>query len=364
MIPRNSEPDIAPANDVALWPGFWPGTVVDDEDPDKDGRLRIRVPQLYGDDTTEAEFIPDDHLPWCRSGHFITGNKSGEAWCPPVGATVWVSLWGGNPEKPVWFGGWFTPDTVPPEFASSYAPGPMTRLIKTTNGHTIEMRWVKGQEHIYIKTAGNALLDLVDAPALGGPKIVGVLPSGRTFGVDDKLQRAFIQTPTQSVIVDDAAEAIEATSPTAIDATVGPTSVQLTDATATVTSPTVNVVGTVAANVTAPAVQVNTGGLNLNTGTAAFILPAVLTTLAFTVNAAVLMLNSLGLMTLSAVGVLSLFGSAVLIGTIAGAKHFLVDERAVALYNGHTHATPADPPDAAHQWGGVNPVLTQDTKAS
>jgi Type VI secretion system/phage-baseplate injector OB domain len=365
------------------WHGLYPGTVVDDNfsayQPGgaPNGRIRVRVDAVYGN-TGEPEFIPDTALPWARPCFPVTGDKDGEAWVPEEGAAVWVTFVGGDPEKPVWLGGWFPNTSVPTEFSSSYGgaptPGPKSRLIKTAGGQIFEMRWKAGQEHVYLKTAGGVTLDMIDAPGLGGPKFIVTTPAGRTLALDDKLQQAVLKTPTQSITIDDAGASINVVSPTQVQATVGPTSAVLTPATATVTSPTVNTVGTVAANISAPAVGITTAGLSLITGAAFFTLPAILTTAAFTVNAAILALNSAGVLTLTSVGVLSALATSVILGVAANALQLLNSNYHTNIFatHGHTVAgTVTTAPDNYAAAGGVPPpapvlaaAMTANTKAS
>ena len=100
------------------WPGWWPGRVVDVADPERRGRVRVRVPQVYGSDE-EAEFIADDELPWAlpNSRHFA---GTGEAWVPPLASTVWVGFMAGDHADPIWQGGWATESDAIPEHASSW----------------------------------------------------------------------------------------------------------------------------------------------------------------------------------------------------------------------------------------------------
>lgn len=143
------------------WFGRYPGTVVSDEDPDRAGGLQIRVDQIYGL-ATDEEKIEDADLPWARPSFPVSGLKSGEFHTPPIGATVWVEFWGGQGDKPIWVGGWFTPDDAPDAAKSSYSPGPKTRIVRTTNGHVFEMRWKEGEERVEIKSAGGLDVKLDD----------------------------------------------------------------------------------------------------------------------------------------------------------------------------------------------------------
>ena len=323
------------------WNGLWPGRVVDDKDPTQDGLVRVRVDQVYGDPDGEDEAILDTALPWARV-LTMGGPGTGQEWTPPIGARVLVGFWAGDGERPFVLGGYHPPKAAPdhriPEHISSYANGPKTRIIRTAGGQVFEMRWKDGEEHVHVRTRGGVDLDLVDAPALGGPKLVATLPSGRTMGIDDKLQRGFIQTPTQSVVVDDAAMEVSVTSPTRIRGTVGPTSVVLLPASATVTAPTVALVGTAAATVVAPQVSVTTttpaGGTfdgGLFTFAAAltinFIGALILTGIALSATFAVSVLAFVSLNVLS---------TAINLGVLINVKK-LLNENYHALMKAHRH---------------------------
>jgi hypothetical protein len=168
--------------------GFWPGTVVSDEDPDKLNRVRVRVPHVYGAEE-EDERVADQELPWARPAQ-QTFEGSGEAWTPPVGAAVWVGFLGGSHETPVYFGGWPGASDALAEHVSSYCPSPATRIIKTTNGHVFEMRFKTAEEEIKLMTALGVALRLIDADALGGPKALLQTPAGNMLSLDDKLMVA------------------------------------------------------------------------------------------------------------------------------------------------------------------------------
>jgi len=97
--------------------GLWGGVVEDDQDPERLGRVRVRVFDMHDEDT------PVDELPWalpcfpsafCKhpgSGAPSEEHKNGGFFhIPPVDALVHVMFRNGNPDKPVWIGGWFPAD--------------------------------------------------------------------------------------------------------------------------------------------------------------------------------------------------------------------------------------------------------------
>ena len=61
---------------------FYPGKVVDNKDPEKLGRCRVRVFGVFGD------AIPDDDLPWALPDIGFVGSKVGNFVVPPVDAIV------------------------------------------------------------------------------------------------------------------------------------------------------------------------------------------------------------------------------------------------------------------------------------
>ena len=61
---------------------IYTGIVVDNNDPDKQGKCRIRVYSIFGDD------IPDEDLPWALPDFSFVGSEVGNFIVPPIGAIV------------------------------------------------------------------------------------------------------------------------------------------------------------------------------------------------------------------------------------------------------------------------------------
>jgi hypothetical protein len=367
-IPSVLSTELADGSDLRpSFPGFWPGVVVSDADPERAGRIRVRVPQVYGA-SEEEERIEDRDLPWARPCFPVTGLGTGEAHVPPVGATVWVSWFGSNIEKPIWFGGWFTPGDAPPELRSSYSPGPMTRIIRTAGGQVFEMRWKDGEEHIHLRTRAGLDLDMVDTPA--GPKLTLLTPLQQKVEMSDPALTIKIETPGSVLVT--AALNVTVTAVANVAVTAGGTASVVAAGVASVSGSAVSVastspIGTATTNAAGLSVSNFTGLATLNYLGA--LLMAVIGTLTMSATAALsITAGATGL--LQATGILSLFGSAVLIGTLAGVKRKLVDERFFAAYNAHTHLALATPPPLVFQIGPVLPqipvasVATTDVQAS
>jgi hypothetical protein len=294
-----------------VWHGLWPGVVVSTEDPLRLGRVRVRVPQVYGDES-EDEFIPDAGLPWAKPSFPVHDYHADFE----PGDGVWVSFWGGCPHEPIWHGQFVGDGDAPPEFTSSYSPTPKTRILRTTGGHVIEMRWVAGAEKIRIRTQGGSFIDMLDSPLEGGVKIVAQTPGLRRMELSDfpALSRVALETLTQRI------EAIDLPLPVVNIISTGLVTVQGQGI-------------TLASTGTAPTTVTGGGTLTSTfTGTALY--------------------TFLGLLTLAAAGLFTLSGAAgiailVTAGLVslgaAGAKFKLVDVRFFPFYDAHTHTVTSAP---------------------
>ncbi|MGH9277034.1 MAG: phage baseplate assembly protein V [Acidimicrobiales bacterium] len=113
--------------------GKYSGTVADDGDPQKLGRLKVHVPSVW---RGEEPMWARPCFPPC---HFFT---------PPIGAAVWVEFEAGDPNYPLWVGTWYPQGTVPEEAAKE---PPTSRVIRTPSGHTIELADAEDEEKIVIR---------------------------------------------------------------------------------------------------------------------------------------------------------------------------------------------------------------------
>jgi hypothetical protein len=91
--------------------GLWNGVVVDDLDPKKLGRVKVRIFDLHDENTPVAD------IPWagaCFPSAFISSDGGNKNWksggffqVPPIDALVHVMFQHGDPDFPIWMGGWF-----------------------------------------------------------------------------------------------------------------------------------------------------------------------------------------------------------------------------------------------------------------
>lgn len=96
--------------------GKYRGTVLDNQDPNQQGRLSVNVPEIHGDGGGA----------WAWPCVPYAGDKVGWHVLPPVGAAVWVEFEAGDVSKPIWVGCFWGSGQLPPE-----ADGPDARLLQT-----------------------------------------------------------------------------------------------------------------------------------------------------------------------------------------------------------------------------------------
>jgi Type VI secretion system/phage-baseplate injector OB domain len=106
------------------YPGLYAATVTNIDDPDKRGRVKVRVPSVFGTGTSDLDA-------WARpcfsSGHFFV---------PDVGNHVWVAFENADPSFPVWIGEWYPAGALPE--GTDVTP-PTTRVVEDATGNRVEL---------------------------------------------------------------------------------------------------------------------------------------------------------------------------------------------------------------------------------
>ena len=134
--------------------GKYRGTVVDNQDPAKLGRLKLKVPSVLGKDVVSGWALP------CAPYGGVA--DQGVLFIPDVGAGVWAEFEEGDLEFPIWAGTfWCQPNgdselPKPNKAAdgseeSSVQDPPTSKIIKTAKGHTLQFEDADGAEMILIR---------------------------------------------------------------------------------------------------------------------------------------------------------------------------------------------------------------------
>jgi uncharacterized protein involved in type VI secretion and phage assembly len=119
--------------------GKYRGFVVDNDDPQKRARLKVRVPSVLGDDES------DWALPCLPFGG---GAGYGLFAVPEVDAQVWVEFEEGDIHRPLWVGTFWQAEADVPEEAKLSPP--TTRVLRTPSGHLVQLDDKEDEEQILI----------------------------------------------------------------------------------------------------------------------------------------------------------------------------------------------------------------------
>lgn len=118
--------------------GVLIGTVLDLQDPEKLGRIKLRLPQ-FDDQPTD----------WARIASPMAGKDRGFFFQPEVGDEVLVAFENGDPRRAYVLGGlWSKVDTPPDRDGND--PQNNWRFIKSRSGHLVKLDDTKGSEKIEI----------------------------------------------------------------------------------------------------------------------------------------------------------------------------------------------------------------------
>jgi uncharacterized protein involved in type VI secretion and phage assembly len=137
----------APANDQASgaarrYYGKYRGTVINNLDPEQRGRIQAMVPDVLG-------LTPSS---WAMPCVPLAGKLEGTFAVPQLGAGVWIEFEQGDPDFPIWTGGfWGSVSEVPKLALAPPAVPPGQNIVLQTTGQSAVV-----------------LSDAVPTPASGG----------------------------------------------------------------------------------------------------------------------------------------------------------------------------------------------------
>lgn len=168
-----SPPDDSQSGAAKRYYGKYRGLVVENIDPEQIGRVLVQVPDVLGE-------IPSS---WAMPCVPAAGIQSGCFIVPPIGSQVWVEFEQGDPNYPIWTGGFWglvadvpifatAPPAIPPGqnivlqttgqnmvMVSDAPPSPVTGgiVLKSVSGAMI----VVNETGIYISNGQGAVITMI-----------------------------------------------------------------------------------------------------------------------------------------------------------------------------------------------------------
>jgi hypothetical protein len=110
--------------------GKYRGTVIENIDPEQIGRVLVQVPDVLGE-TPSSWALPCVPSAGIQSGVFVV---------PPIGSQVWVEFEQGDPDYPIWTGGFWGLVADVPVFATAPpAIPPGQNIVMQTTGQNMVM---------------------------------------------------------------------------------------------------------------------------------------------------------------------------------------------------------------------------------
>lgn len=133
--------------------GKYRGLVLNNVDPLQIGRVQVAVPDVSG-------IAPSS---WAMPCLPVAGVNHGVVTVPPVGAGVWVEFERGDPDYPIWVGGYWGTAAELPVMARAVPPGVAGITLQTTLANGITISDTPGPTGgILIKTTTGAMISVSD----------------------------------------------------------------------------------------------------------------------------------------------------------------------------------------------------------
>lgn len=132
--------------------GKYRGTVVDNNDPLRQGRLTAQVPDVLG----------DTPCTWALPCLPVAGQQMGVFVLPLIGSGVWMEFEQGDINYPVWTGCWYAAASEVPTDALTGPPASPNILLRTAGGHEVLITDAPGGTGISLSTLTGAKIQVAE----------------------------------------------------------------------------------------------------------------------------------------------------------------------------------------------------------
>ena len=137
--------------------GLYRATVVNNIDPMQMGRIQVIVPDAGG-------LVPSS---WCNPCFPFVGRQSGAYMLPQIGSGVWVQFENGDPDQPVWMGGWYGSAAEVPALALTGNPASPSVVFQTGLQNTLMISDMAGPTGGFLlKTTLGAFISINDTTGI------------------------------------------------------------------------------------------------------------------------------------------------------------------------------------------------------
>ena len=134
--------------------GKYRGTVLNNDDPLRIGRLQAAVPELK----------KLDPMAWAMPCLPLAGTNSGLFAVPMVGSGVWIEFERGDLNHPIWVGGFWNSAAEVPVLANSVPPAVSGITLQTASKNGLVISDVPGPAGgILIQAASGAMISIGDS---------------------------------------------------------------------------------------------------------------------------------------------------------------------------------------------------------
>ncbi len=188
--------------------GIYLGRVELVADPSHLGRIKVRVPAVYGVLGGSAGAVPVDDLPWAIPMGLPAGGSEasgGLSMLPKVGDQVAIQFLDGEPEKPVWQWLMQTEDQAKALKLHQYASasqngqdvtGDPLRAILTRYGHSLEVK----ADKVTLTTKEGYQLLLETSQSSAGGNLSVQTPKGQRISLNDARENMLLQALGAAVV--------------------------------------------------------------------------------------------------------------------------------------------------------------------
>ncbi|WP_320039957.1 phage baseplate assembly protein V [uncultured Desulfobacter sp.] len=164
--------------------GVYSAIVSDINDPDGQGRIKVRLPWSPDGEGSAYEA-------WARLATMMAGTNRGSWFIPDVDDEVLVAFNAGNPRHPYVIGALWNGQDEPPETMDAGGNN-YKKVIRSRNGVKITMDDTDGTESLTVETPGGQRIQLKDGPGTveiqdSNGNSVKMEPSGMTINASAKL---------------------------------------------------------------------------------------------------------------------------------------------------------------------------------